>query len=43
MNIPIAEGMNSVFLFVMLVVVFWLVSSIKILNEYVETRYGTSA
>ncbi len=34
MNIPIAEGLNSVFLFVALVVVFWLVSSVKILNEY---------
>jgi regulator of protease activity HflC (stomatin/prohibitin superfamily) len=30
----IAEGGSSVFLFVALVVVFWLVSSIKILNEY---------
>jgi len=34
MNIPLAGGSGTVFVFVALVVVFWLLSSVKILNEY---------
>ncbi|HET6279072.1 MAG TPA: slipin family protein [Candidatus Polarisedimenticolia bacterium] len=34
MNVPLAGGTGTVFVFVALVVVFWLLSSVKILNEY---------
>jgi len=34
MNIPLAGGPGAIFIFIALAVVFWLLSSVKILNEY---------